>query len=344
MTEPILPVAPPTRTLQETWDDPALLADPPYAWHRLLVRGAVHILYALPKVGKTQLLAHLALAMAGGLREFAGRTITPGAVLWVDCEQGQRTTLRALRHASEAVNGGRKPAAPVHVLDGQRVTAGELLALVRDIRPVLVVIDTIGRYYASHGLEDHNSTGEWTKLLGPDVALFHALAEGEDGCNPAWVYVDHARKSGGDHGQGLNGSVAKQGAVDVLVEMRRGRTETQRVLELTSRFDGVRSVGLNLADGGTYESADVAAPVKVRQGQESAIVLALSDADVALTRKEIQAVTGMSEATVRRLCKRLVESGELALVEDGAGSKAARYTLRDDAPALDLMPPIPEAA
>lgn len=339
-----LPKAPPTRTLQETWDDPALLADPPYAWHRVLVRGAVHIVFALPKVGKTQLLAHLAVAMAGGHRAFAGRTITPGPILWVDCEQGQRTTLRALRLASEAVNGARKPAAAIHVLDGQRVTAGELVALVQDIRPVLVVIDTIGRYYASHGLEDHNSSGEWLKMLGPDVALFHALAEGDDAYSPAWVFVDHARKSGGEHGQALNGSVAKQGAVDVLVEMRRGRTETQRVLELTSRFDGVRTVGLDLVEGGTYQEADVAAPVKVRQGQDAAVVLALSDAPGPLTRKQIQEATGIPEASVRRICLRLVESGEITLVEDAGRGKASRYTLRDDAPGLTLTPPLPDAA
>ncbi|MCU0648057.1 MAG: AAA family ATPase [Gemmatimonadaceae bacterium] len=344
MADVSLPPAPPTRTLQDTWDDPSLLADPPYALFRVLVRGAVHILFALPKVGKTQFLAHLAVAMAAGLREFAGRTITPGAILWVDCEQGQRTTLRSLRLASEAVNGGRKPPHPIHVLDGQGVTATQLAALVHEIRPVLVVIDTIGRYYASRGLEDHNSTGEWLKLLGPDVAIFHALGEGDLSCAPAWVFIDHARKSGGDHGQALNGSVAKQGAVDVLVEMRRGRTETQRVLELTSRFDGVRTVGLDLVEGGTYQEADVAAPVKVRHGQDAAVMLALSDAPGPLTRKQLQEATGIPEASVRRICVRLVESGEIALVEDAGRGKAARYTLRDDAPGLALAPPLPDAA
>jgi DNA-binding transcriptional ArsR family regulator len=318
--EPDPPPAAAWTTLHERWDDPKLVGPLDYALGGLLVRGGVHLLYAAPKVGKTTFAAHLALAIAAGTGEFASRSCAAGPVLWHDREQGERTSFRALREAALAVSGG-PPRHAVHVLATGLASVHELLEKVRETDAQLVVIDTATRYFM---LDDNNDAAKWSAALGPWVQAVHAFRDGPDGPGPAWVFIDHARKSGGEHGAALAGSYAKFSTVDAALHLRREEGGTRRV-DLDSRFDG-HAVWRVTFDGVRFAAAGLPAPLEIRLAEERAVLTHVRAAgEAGVTIKALAAGVGKSRATVMTLLDRLLERGAVMRRERRRATEAYRF-------------------
>jgi hypothetical protein len=205
-----------------------------WVWDGFLARDAVTLFSALPKCGKTTLLAHLLAALpAGG--DFCGRPLAPGRAVVVSEEP---SGVWASRREEVGV-----PADAVRVITRNKMArCGSLeewaefvafLAEQCDADPAdLVVFDTLANLWP---VKDENSAAE----VGAALAVLHKLTAGR-----SVLLVHHLRKSDGAEGTGSRGSGALAGFVDVIVELRRQKpsadpSQRKRVLSGYGRYDAI---------------------------------------------------------------------------------------------------------
>jgi RecA-family ATPase len=197
----------------------------------LLVAGGLSLLLAKPKVGKSTLARAIACAVASGT-EILGRSVTPGPVLYLSLEERgadvrahfarmiadlppplQRVARRRLHvfigppptPLSYPTRGGNH-----EVIQGHRLEWLE--RAIKRYRPVLVTIDTLGRFLA---LKDGNDYHEVTAASGPMIELAHT-----HGVHLGFTH--HAKKDTRELIDASLGSTALAGMVDtVLLERRR---------------------------------------------------------------------------------------------------------------------------
>ena len=227
----------------------------PWLWDGYLMRGGVTLLSALPKCGKTTLLAHLFKTLhAGG--NFCGRPLVPGRALVVSEES---PAVWAERRDRLGLTGC------VSLLSRpffQRPTPEDWSAFMLHLANVLandpadlVVFDTLVDLWP---VKDENNATDVQGALQP----LRRLADGR-----AVLLVHHLRKSDGGEGTGSRGSGALAGFVDVLVELRRaGRAAdpggAKRVLTAVGRASGVPAewaVELD-EEAGVYRGTDMGDP------------------------------------------------------------------------------------
>jgi hypothetical protein len=183
--------------------------------------GDASAFYGVPGCGKSVLVEDLALHVAGG-REWHGREVKQGAVLYVALERRQLVERRAIafreRHAIEdvpfALIGGvydlRTPQAVAGIIDVCRQVEMETGETV-----VLVVIDTISRALCGG---DENSP----KDMGAIVAATSRL-QSETRAHILWVH--HMPQDGAER---LRGHGALLGAMDTTVHVEKLSDDVRR--------------------------------------------------------------------------------------------------------------------
>ncbi len=227
----------------------------PWVWDGYLMRGGVTLLSALPKCGKTTLLAHLFKTLAAG-GSFCGRPLVPGRALVVSEES---PAVWAERRDRIGLTGCvRLLSRPFF----NRPSAEDWQAFMLHLANILasdpadlVVFDTLADLWP---VKDENNATDVQGALQP----VRRLADGR-----AVLLVHHLRKSDGGEGTGSRGSGALAGFVDVLVELRRaGRAAdpggAKRVLTAVGRATGIPpewTVELD-EDAGEYRGTDVGDP------------------------------------------------------------------------------------
>lgn len=187
------------RSLEELLADPVLLAPPVAVVPFLAWQGRVTLLAAREKLGKSILAGAAAAAVASG-RQFLGRPVLEGSVLWLALEE----------HAGDVARRFQRFKA------GRRVTVGAMTAkpfddvggAARALEPTLVVVDTLAAL-ASSRVDDPSSSTAWTKVM----TLLTAVAR-ETGS--AVLLLHHSRKSDGTY----RDSTAIGAGCDVLLEMK----------------------------------------------------------------------------------------------------------------------------
>jgi DNA repair protein RadA/Sms len=208
-----------------------------------VARGAVTLLSALWKAGKSTLLSHLLKAVEDD-GTFCGLAVSKAKVLYVTEEN---ESLWADRR--DAVGFGDNARFQVRPF-GSKPTWPQWFAFLEHLKKVreefpyeLLVLDTLSNLWP---LRDENEATQMQSVLmplhafGPDVAI---------------LAVHHLRKGGGDEATGSRGSGALAAFVDVLLELRRydamSKTDTRRVLSGYGRYTEVPSeVVLDLTPGG----------------------------------------------------------------------------------------------
>lgn len=219
-----------------------------WLWKGCVPAGLVTILSALPKAGKTTLLAHLLRACATG-ETFCGLEVLPAKVVCVTEESetvwAERRDRLGLEDHCEFV------LRPFRTKPGAAVWTDFLARLTDSLakRPAeLVVIDTLAKLWP---VANENDASEVTAALMP-------LQEVAYGLNVTLLLVHHLRKSGGDEATATRGSGGITAAVDSILELRRyrpaDRKDRRRVLNCDGRFDGrVDELVMELAaDGKSY--------------------------------------------------------------------------------------------
>lgn len=160
-----------------------------YVIKNMIEPGQVGCIFGKPGAGKSVIAPHLAYAVAQGRRAFGQRT-TQGAVLYVAAEDsyGMRKRVAALRkrHGSTPnLHLTRRTPTLVTGNDTVAPDLARLLQLVEEMRPSLVVVDTLA---ASIRDLDENTGKDMNKI----VAAMRSLAQ----FGAAVVVVHHSPKSG----------------------------------------------------------------------------------------------------------------------------------------------------
>jgi hypothetical protein len=175
------------------------LAEPdeavPFHAADLIPAEGLVVVAAPPKVGKTILMSQLALVTGcedGPPRPlFLGRDVMPGRVLYV-LEEGSRASLRyRVRRQMEGLAIDRSSVTWVlqaHVRLDNPDSVKSLRQRVRDIAPVLVVLDPLNRL---HGL-DENRPSEMSRVMSAAVQIVQ-----EAHC--AVVVLHHLTKPNAEH-------------------------------------------------------------------------------------------------------------------------------------------------
>jgi hypothetical protein len=200
---------------------------------RLLVSGAMSVMYGQSNCGKTFLALDLALHIAQGAPWF-GREIAQGPVLYLALEGGNGIRNRIVAYRAEhGLEDARLPfymvPQPLNLLD----PAGDLAAIIKTAEQVgdeagasvvLIVIDTLSRAMAGG---NENAPEDMTALVAAGDQLRKAT-----GAHVMWIH-----HSGKDEARGARGHSSLRAATDTEVEViadgaaRRAEVRKQRDLD-----------------------------------------------------------------------------------------------------------------
>jgi hypothetical protein len=273
-----------------------------WIWEQRLVTGSVSIVAAKPKVGKSTFARNLALAVARG-QDFLDTKVKRGGVVYLILEERAEDVtadFRALGATGEE-----------NILIAEAGTVLDVVSLLQDKKPVLLVIDPLFRLVS---VKDEKGYAEMYNALGPliDVARetgTHILA------------LHHSSKlAKAEAIDAPIGSTALGGAVSTLLVMR--RTEAYRTLQTVQRIgEDLPETVLNfnqatkcLSLGGSREDAEV-------QDVAREILASLSAGH--LTEPEINEAVEGRNCCKRKAIRELTEQGKL--VRSGGGKRSDPY-------------------
>jgi DNA polymerase-1 len=290
--------------------------EPEWVVDGLVPSGGVVLLVGRPKSGKSTLARTLAVAVAQG-RPFLGRGVRQGAVLLISLEDRPKDAARHLRSL------GLQSSDPLLVSTGP-VEQDLLRGWVQEHRPVLVIVDTLGRVLR---LKDSTEYSQVLEAL--DGLLQMARKSGA-----ALLLIHHAPKLSDDRDpiDAPLGSVAFAGTADVVFHLKRGR-DGVRTLASVQRVgqDLEESVVVVGSDGwptlvGTRREVQAAA-------LEQALLETLRVRGEAITRELLEAVEGEWRLKLRAL-QALVEKGQIHREGTGKRGDPFRYRLPETGDSL----------
>ena len=186
----------------------------------------------------------------------------------------------------------------------------------------LLVVDTFASWSRMGG-DSENNSGVVLEALEPIAA---AAAQ-----DLAVFAIHHDRKGCGHYGDGLRGSNALAGAVDVVTGLTRlDGTPEGRVLRAVSRYDDTPAeLALALSDDGYTALGDVAsarADVDRERVYEAIQVLR------AASPKELGDHVDMTERTARRLAEELYERNRVYRAGAGVKGDPRVYSIDSGSP------------
>ena len=263
-------------------------------------------------VGKSMLARTMAAAVADG-RPFMGRQTIPGTVLYIAHEDGVRTVKRHFQ-ALDVKHTDR-----LHVVFEREPTGREryrrLCGSVETLKPSLVIVDTMFRFV---DIPDGNEYAPTVAALSPYVDLarakgFHVL------------FTHHSRKSGGEHGTELLGSVGITALADTVLSLS---VENERRILYGFGRDGVEieKTIVRLDDDGraqafeTKRAADTRA-VGVR------ILEYVEGESAPVTKAQIHHAVTARRATVVAALRDLVADNDLIMTGTGKRSDPVSYSV-----------------
>lgn len=233
-----------------------------------LLRGVIYqpsivMGYGKAKSGKTFFSQGLAACVATGT-SFLGLPVRQGPVLYVAAEGtgglGKRTDAWCIHHGRNDLEHLVWLPRAVNLMN--RAVVNELAAIVAELHPALVVLDTLARCTVG---ADENST----KDMGQAIDAVDQLRDAAD-CT---VLFDH--HTGKDGAKGARGSTALIGAVDTAIEITRDARRLTIRCEAQRDAEPFEPIYARLQDAGP---SVVAVPAAVTADDVPASVWAVRDA------------------------------------------------------------------
>ena len=261
----------------------------------ILGEGDLGVIYGEPRAGKTFFALDMAMHVALG-RDYRGRNVRPGGVLYVGLEGWRglqnRAIAQRLKYGEESdANGQRVPIALWSVtldLCHSDEDVNKLIAAVCELssqldEPIaLIVIDTLAR---AMGSGDENSPSDMGALVRNATRIQHQTG--------AHVLLVH--HVGKDKNRGPRGHSSLYGAVDTAIEVVRGKgsgDSEARLDKVKDAEDGVKfSFRLKQVELGVDEDGDPITTCIVEHTGE-----AFHDTSPKLTGQEAQAVAFLRQA------------------------------------------------
>jgi hypothetical protein len=291
-----------------------------WVWDKLLPEGALAMLAAAPKVGKSTLAGDLAVAVAQG-RPCAGFATKQCPVLIVAVEERRDDVRRRLERF------GLRPTDPLYI---SGYATPEDLPAIRDAIErygiELVILDTLTAYWAGFVSEENNNT-ETAKALRP----FLDIARAGDVC----VLLLHHHGKGDRRGtEAIRGASAVFALMDQAIQMFTvsDLDDPHRTLQVAGRYagDSPRAVTLVL-DGREYRRVEGGQKAAKDADAQSKVWAALPEPDSDPKEDDALATeTGLDVKPVRAVLEALTDRG---LVErTGLGKSKHPYLYRRAAP------------
>lgn len=272
----------------------------------LAAYGFVSLIAGPPKAGKSTLVSNLLSARETGSMFLWGDPVPQGPMALVTEEGGLAvvrktqglTTLDILDRRNFFEQGLKKLD---HLLDALMAWCGQR-------ERALLVIDTLAIW---GDIKDENDATAATQA----VASLTLLAQ-QTQC--AMALVHHARKGGGDHGEGIRGSGAIFATVDQAIELNyvTDKTSDNRLLSLAGRliFPELHELAFDRGTN-TYETTTSTwtDPYPIDQFPTS------TSGKSGLTRQDVETIWAVSASRANEQLKVLVASGRLTstAVKDG---------------------------
>lgn len=328
-------------TLRDALLDPQQLKDlPPPQWliQDVLVRDTLAVVYGLPATGKSLLTLDWAFSIGSG-EHWQGKPTVHGPVLYLAAEGRAGLGLRVggweAGHGGVLADGVSFLPRSVNLLDAAAVS--ELEALTAELRPVLVVIDTLARCLV--GAEENSA-----KDLGVAVDAADRLRRAS---GATVLLVHHTRKDGLE----VRGSSALLGAVDTAaLVLRNGSGLTVKCTKQkdAAEFDDLRLRISPAGPGATIASHDVHATLlELRRHDEAALeVIVASPFVTGGTRAQLRDVVmkgrGVRRDTAYRAVRDLESTGLLrregSLLVIGERSRRTSHAVASASHAMGARP------
>jgi len=279
-----------------------------YVWESRLVAGTVSVLVSKPKVGKSTFARNLTLAVARGT-DYLGLKTKKGDCIYLALEEREED----VRNDFRAMGADGSESICVHAASAPAEGIAALCDLVRQRRPVLVVIDPLFRIAR---IRDEKAYAETYAALGPliDVAR-------ETGTHI--VLVHHAGKGKkADPVDSPLGSTGIGGVGCALIVLK--RRESCRTIQTVQRI-GPEMAETILAFDTESRALSLGPEKSEADGQvlSEEILEYLADADIPKDEDEIMRSVEGKTGPKRKALRRLVKQG--AVVREGSGKKGHPY-------------------
>jgi archaellum biogenesis ATPase FlaH len=292
------------------------LAAPPrdYVLKGFLLAGDLCSVFGPPGAGKSTLCPYLAYHVATG-REVFGLRVKQGLVFYVvaEDEDGMPRRVAALASRHGSTDQFRVIRRVRTLFDEDGSDLAELLALAREHRPSLIVIDTLAAAFP--GLVE-NESKDMSRVISAGRALTN--------CGAAVIIVHHDAKQKGDTPRGHS---SFNGILDSAMHLKRGQDGVVSG-ELTKNRAGPLDIDFSFkvesefiskdADGDDL-TAPVVAEVLRRKGKfEKALTPAQYHALRVLDDLTVDSPDGVSREVWRDRC---IESGLVSTADARAGQR-----------------------
>ncbi len=231
--------------LEELRKNPEMLQLPPAIVPRLAWKGRSTLLWAKEKLGKSTVVGQATAALRRQSR-FLDGDAESGKVAYLCLDEPLGDLVYRLESFG-AVDG-------VAILDFAPTWA-ELRAMLEEVRPTLLVIDTITDFAKAMGLQDLWSASQWYEVLVPLRALAAEF-------NVAQIWIHHAVRNGERYAD----SRALGAKADVIIGLTQSSDDpNERVVETSGRNipTHLRKYRLVYSQG-RYELAGAELPVTTR--------------------------------------------------------------------------------
>jgi predicted ATP-dependent serine protease len=287
--------------------------EPEWLWEGFLVPGAITLVAAKPKVGKSTLVMGLIPRLLAG-EPFLGLETRKTVAILLTEENGQTIVEKARQFGGPEAELLRY--AQVATVPWYRIVESAARHA-SAVGSELIVVDTLNTWAGLRG-EAENAAGAVLNIVRPlKVAAAGGLAI---------LVVAHHRKSGGVHWDAIRGSNALAGTVDIIIDVERSTLgPTTRILKAVSRFRSTPDELVVELDGDDYRVLGNAAVARSERDAEEIL-----DAVRMLgtpTVDELSDATGIPEQTLRRRLRALGDR----VSSSGSGRKAdpVRWSVAD---------------
>ena len=271
-------------------------------------------------VGKSTAARSLGGSVADG-KEWLGRETAPGTVLYVAREDGFLTVKRhfaamRLQHPER-----------LHVVLDPPNHRDRLMLLrgsIHAINPALVIVDTLFRYVE---IEDGNAYSETTAAIEPYVMLARAN-------QLHLMFTHHARKSGGERGHDILGSVGLIAMADTVVSLS---MENDRRHFAAFGRDGVEveKTLLSMDERGWVTAAGTKHQADVRNVMREVLDF-IGESPEPVSGPKVREAVSRRKAMVQEALNNLVANGDLE--QTGNGPKVRYFDYRDQDSPIERGP------
>ena len=265
----------------------------------LLRESGAMLLASRPKVGKSDLARNLARCVALG-EPFLGRRCKQGSVLWIGLEE-------PVSHLLERIEVLKMQDLPINWVV-QQPTGDKTLWLatvVREYKPDLVIIDTIGRFA---DIEDINNYSQVTRATQPILNM-----RTEFGTTFVILHHNNAMNA-------TLGSTMWEGVVDTIMSITANADESRFVKTKQRSGVNMEATAITLDRDTGIISAIESKELLDQRMAEQRILAYVSKREGPFTREELSKHCGRSVAIGRAAVDSLAAFGHVIM--EGTGTKA----------------------